>query len=61
MAFFAIIQRGDLLIPIIKGNDGPDSDCLATWNTLEEAEEGAGAVPMALAFPVLIFDTDNQA
>jgi len=59
MAYFAVIQRGDLLIPIIKGGDGPDAECLATWPTRKLAEEGADGCLLAQAYPALIFDMDD--
>lgn len=61
MAFFAVIQRGNELIPVIKGGDGPNAECLATWDDYETACDEAELVPLAQAYPVMIFDTENEA
>lgn len=59
MSYFAVIQRGELIIPIIKGGDGPDAECLATWPTLSEARQGADGCLLAQAYPAYIFDMDD--
>lgn len=61
MAYFAIIQRGDDLIPIVKGGDGPDAECLATWDDYPTACRKVDEVPMSNYGEVLIFDTENLA
>lgn len=61
MTYFAVIQRGDALIPIIKGGDGPDAECLATWDEYDDACQASGEVPMANYGEVMIFDTENMA
>lgn len=61
MAFFAIVQRGDALIPIVKGGDGPDSDCLATWPSHAEAYNEASAVPISNYGAIMIFDTEDES
>lgn len=61
MAFFAIIERDGALIPIIKGGDGPDADCLATWDTYPQAYDGASQVPISNYGAICIFDTENES
>jgi hypothetical protein len=59
MPFIAVICRGNLVIPITNGGDGPDAECMATWPTRAEAYEGAGSALMAQAYPVFIIDMDD--
>lgn len=61
MAFFAVIQRGDVLIPILKGGDGPDSDCMAQWDTYPTAYDAASQVLISNYGEIMIFDTENQS
>lgn len=61
MTYFAVIQRGEALIPIVKGGDGPDAECLATWDDYPTACREASEVPMSHYGEVLVFDTENPA
>lgn len=61
MAIFAVIQRGDVLIPIVKGGDGPDAECLAQWEDYGTAYRAASEVPISNYGEIMIFDTENQA
>lgn len=57
--FFAVIQRDGHLIPILKGGDGPDAECLQTWESEVTAYEEAGEVLLAHAYPHLIFNLED--
>lgn len=59
MAFIAVIQRGQYVIPILVGGDGPNAECMQTWDTHREATEQAGQVLLAQAFPVRVIDLDD--
>ncbi|WP_075795665.1 hypothetical protein [Massilia putida] len=59
MAYIAIIQRGDVLIPILKGGDGSDAECLAQWDEHDEAYGAAVRVPISNYGEIMIFDTEN--
>jgi len=59
--FFAVIERDGNLIPILKGGDGPDAECLQTWDDQRTAYEEAGEVLLAHAYPHYVFDfVDGQ-
>jgi hypothetical protein len=61
MTFFAVIKRGDVLIPILRGGEGPDAECIAQWGAHDEAYNAASEVPISNYGEIMIFDTENQA
>lgn len=57
--YIAVIVREGKVVPIVKGGGGPDSDCLATWESRRTAIEEANQVPLARAYDVLVLDLDD--
>jgi hypothetical protein len=61
MAFIAVIVRNEHRIPILKGGDGPDAECMMVWEDYDAAIKGIHTVPLACAFPVELIDLDDAA
>jgi hypothetical protein len=59
MAYIAVIERGEHVIPVLKGGDGLDAECMKVWGDYETACREAGEVPMAKAYLVSIIDLDD--
>lgn len=60
MAFIAIVEMpGGAYIPIIKGDDGPETDCCATWETREAAQEWMSEHILGKAYGSIILDLDD--
>lgn len=58
-AYIAVIERDGKVIPILKGGDGPDAECMATWDDFKTAEKEANEVPLAQAYTVTVLDLDD--
>jgi hypothetical protein len=60
--YIAVIERSaGVIIPVLKGGDGPDSDCLAVWPTKKEAREATAYMLLVQSFGVEIIDLDDAA
>lgn len=60
--FIAVIERSPgVIIPLIKGGEGPDADCMAVFSSLEEARKKTAEMLLVQAFGVEIIDMDDIA
>jgi hypothetical protein len=60
--FIAVVERSPgVIIPLIKGSDGPDADCMAVFSCLKEAREKTSEMLLAQAFGVEIIDMDDAS
>ena len=56
-----VVHRGNALIPLLIGGDGPDCDCLATWTDRETAYREADKLAITNIGQLLIFDAEDDA
>lgn len=55
MFIAVVIREGGIVVPIVNGSEGRE-DCMATWETEEEALRVTGEMPFCQAFETVILE-----